>query len=89
MSVAAQVQIRDFIASRFPAAAELGDTENIFSLGFVNSLFAIELVMFIEKAFDLTIPSDELRIDNFRTLDSMSQLIERQTAVVGAARGAV
>lgn len=75
----AHTEIRDFITRRFPAV-EITDADDIFSLGFVNSLFAMELVMFIEKHFSLTIPSTELRLENFRTVNSMAALIERQAA---------
>lgn len=64
-----------FITNRFPQA-EITDTEDIFSLGYINSLFAMELVMFIEKEFTVTIPNDELRIDNFRTAKAMTELVD-------------
>ena len=72
-------QIHAFITGRFPDV-EITSDDDIFSLGFVNSLFATELVMFIEKAFDLTIPNDDLQIDNFRTVSAMAALVQRRTA---------
>ncbi|MEU8379816.1 acyl carrier protein [Streptosporangium sp. NPDC048865] len=69
-------QILDFIRGRYPQA-EIDESQDIFALGFVNSLFAMELVMFVEKTFDVTIPNEELRIDNFRTADAMSRLVSR------------
>jgi acyl carrier protein len=77
-----RAQIHGFIASRYPHAS-IGDDEDIFSLGFVNSLFAMELVMFIEKNFNIRIPNEELRIDNFRTTTRMAELVERQAVAVG------
>ncbi|MCP3760508.1 acyl carrier protein [Streptomyces sp. TBY4] len=73
-------QILTFVKGRFPQA-DITATEDIFSLGFVNSLFAMELVMFVEKTFGITIPTDELRIDNFRTAEAMTVLVDRQRAV--------
>lgn len=73
----AKKQILEFIHGRFPQA-EFGESQDIFALGFVNSLFAMELVMFIEKSFSITIPNDELKIDNFRTVELMVELIGRQ-----------
>lgn len=69
-------EIMGFITNRFPQA-QIGETEDIFSLGYINSLFAMELVMFIEKTFAVTIPNAELRIDNFRTTKAMTELVER------------
>ncbi|HET6709443.1 acyl carrier protein [Amycolatopsis sp.] len=65
-----------FITGRFPQA-EIGATEDIFSLGYINSLFAMELVMHLEKTFAVTIPNEELRIDNFRTAAAMTELVGR------------
>lgn len=76
--------IRGFIANRYPDVA-IADDVDIFSLGFVNSLFAMELVMFIEKSFGISIPNDELQIRNFRTVELMAALVERQ--LVPAGRG--
>jgi methoxymalonate biosynthesis acyl carrier protein len=73
-------RVLGFITARFPQA-ELTGSEDIFSLGFVNSLFAMELVMFVEKEFGITIPNEALKIDNFRTADSITALVQRQLSV--------
>ncbi len=72
-------QILSFITGRFPHA-EIGPDQDIFSLGYINSLFAMELVMFLEGTFGITIPNDELRIDSFRTAVAMTELVDRQRA---------
>lgn len=72
----AQAEILHFIRNRFPQV-DFGASQNIFELGFVNSLFAMELVMFVEKTFLVTIPNDELRIDNFRSAEAMADLVGR------------
>jgi acyl carrier protein len=69
-------ELRTFIGGRFPQA-QLADDEDIFELGFVDSLFAAELVMFIESRFEFTIPNEELTLDNFRTVALMSELVAR------------
>ncbi|WP_062352175.1 acyl carrier protein [Herbidospora yilanensis] len=76
MSGNAKEQILDFVRARYPQA-DIDETQDIFALGFVNSLFAMELVMFIEKTFEVTIPNDELKIDNFRTANTMAELVDR------------
>lgn len=82
MSDTVKSQILNFVRGRYPQA-DIDESQDIFSLGFVNSLFAMELVMFIEKTFSVTIPNDELRIDNFRTANSMTELVARLTNAVG------
>jgi acyl carrier protein len=69
-------RIIGFITDRFPQN-QVSESEDIFSLGYINSLFAMELVMFIEKEFGITIPNEELHIDNFRTAVSMTALVGR------------
>lgn len=69
--------IRSFITDRFPRES-INDDDDIFGLGFVNSLFAMELVVFIENTFAFKIPNNELRLDNFRTINSMVDLTRRQ-----------
>ncbi|MBC6447369.1 acyl carrier protein [Actinokineospora xionganensis] len=76
MSDTAQAQILTFIRGRYPQV-EIDAAQDIFQLGFVNSLFAMELVMFVEKTFGVTIPNDELQLDHFRTADSMAALVGR------------
>jgi methoxymalonate biosynthesis acyl carrier protein len=78
--------LRMFLGSRFPDI-QLGDEDDIFELGFVNSLFAMELVLFIERTFGFELPNEDLTLDNFRTVRAMAELVCRRTA--DAARTAV
>jgi acyl carrier protein len=71
--------IRAFIKPKL-RGTDVPDDCDIFSLGFVNSLFAMELVMFVEKLTSARIPNHEVRLDNFRTVDAMTALVERMTS---------
>jgi methoxymalonate biosynthesis acyl carrier protein len=75
--------LRSFLGSRFPQV-ELADEEDIFALGFVNSLFAMELVMFIERVFRFEVPNEDLTLDNFRSIKTMAELIGRHRPVEAA-----
>lgn len=68
-------KVRKFIG-RFFRNQELADDEDIFEKGFVNSLFSMQLVMFVEKEFDVVIENEDLDLDNFKSIDSISELIE-------------
>jgi acyl carrier protein len=57
---------------------ELTDDEDIFTLGFINSLAALQLVQFLEKEFQIAIEDEDLDLDNFRTLNRMDDLLERK-----------
>ncbi len=64
--------------SRFFRNHDLKEEEDIFALGFVNSLLAMQLVNFIEKEFGLTIADEDLDFENFRTIGRIDGLIERK-----------
>lgn len=68
--------ILSFITGRYPQA-RFDENQDIFSLGFINSLFAMELVMFLEKEFSIVIPNEQMQIDNFRTVTAMTGLVGR------------
>ena len=74
-------KIKVFI-NRFFQNVELQDDQDIFSMGFVNSLFAMQLVMFVENNFGIAIENEDLDIDNFRTVDAIVKLIEHKTLSV-------
>jgi methoxymalonate biosynthesis acyl carrier protein len=85
MSDHVQEHMLGFVRGRYPGA-QISGSDDIFALGFVNSLFAMELVMFIEKEFSVTISNDELQIDNFRTAQCMSELVARCSPVAASVR---
>ncbi|HET6936377.1 MAG TPA: acyl carrier protein, partial [Candidatus Angelobacter sp.] len=60
------------------------DDDDIFALGFVNSLVALQLVNFLQKEFSITIEDEDLDLDNFRTINNMTALLERKGGVVAA-----
>ena len=74
-----KLKIKDFL-SRFFKNRVLEDNEDIFALGFVNSLLALQLVNFLQKEFAITIEDEDLDLDNFRTINSMAALVSRKTA---------
>lgn len=74
-------QIRAFL-SRFFKKHELQDEEDIFALGFVNSLFAMQLVMFLEKEFKIKVENKDLDLNNFRTISTIADFISAKTAVL-------
>jgi methoxymalonate biosynthesis acyl carrier protein len=72
-----KLKIRAFLA-RFFRKHELKDDEDIFQLGFVNSLFAMQLVMFLEKEFSIRVENKDLDMDNFKTIDSIADFISKK-----------
>ena len=52
------------------------DTD-LFGGGFVNSLFAFEIVLFLEDTFKLKIKSREINESNFRSIRHIAGVVER------------
>jgi acyl carrier protein len=44
-------------------------------MGLVNSLFAIELVLFVENEFSITAERDDLEIDNFSSIAALTRFV--------------
>jgi acyl carrier protein len=76
-----KTKIKQFLA-KFFGSHQLQDDEDIFALGFVNSMFAMQLVLFIEQEFQVTIENEDLEFENFRTIEAMTTLVERKMAVL-------
>jgi len=57
---------------------EFANDDNIFEKGFVNSLFAMKLLAFIEKEFDVEIDDEDIQIKNFSSVDNMMKLVEKK-----------
>ena len=56
--------------------ASISDEENIFEKKLVNSLFAMQLVTFLEKDFDLVVDNEELSIENFQSVNAIVSFVE-------------
>jgi acyl carrier protein len=71
--------VRDFINNSISIDG-LGDDENLFESGIVNSLFAVQLTTFVEKNFGIEIGTDDLDIENFKTVSATAAFIMRKSA---------
>lgn len=62
----------------------ISDTSvNLFDTGLLTSLDVLDLLDFVEQAFDIKIPLEEIDMDNFGSIDRMAMLVDRLT-VAGA-----
>lgn len=64
---------------------DLQDDERIFELGFIDSLFAMQLVLFLEKEFQITINDEDLDLGNFETVNAIARFVEHKTAEISGA----
>ncbi|MBV9355452.1 MAG: acyl carrier protein [Chloroflexi bacterium] len=80
MADSTEATIKNFLYRFVPNLVLQNDDEDIFASGFVNSLFAIQLVMFVEKEFQIELEDEDLELDNFRTVRAVAQLVTRKQA---------
>jgi methoxymalonate biosynthesis acyl carrier protein len=71
--------IRAFV-TRHIRNANVRDDDDVFAAGFVNSLFALQLVTFLEREFQITIDNEDLELKNFASIRAMGDFIDRKRA---------
>ncbi|MBN1819203.1 MAG: acyl carrier protein [Prolixibacteraceae bacterium] len=67
-------KIKLFISEKIDIT-NLADTDDMFKQGFVNSLFAMELVMFVENEIGVKVENKDLMLDNFRSVCAIEKFI--------------
>jgi methoxymalonate biosynthesis acyl carrier protein len=72
-----RARIQAFVA-RHIGVHELATDEDIFAAGFVSSMFALQMVLFVEREFHITVANEDLLLDNFRTVDAVDRLVQRK-----------
>ena len=75
--------IRKFLSGFF-CTDDLTDSDDFFEKGFVNSLFAMQLVMFVEKEFSLRVEDEDLELQNFNTINGISNFVQRKVLAARA-----
>ena len=74
--------IRSFINDSINIEA-LGDDENLFESGIVNSLFAVQLTTFVESRFGIEVGMDDLDIENFKSVNATAAFVAKKTGGTG------
>lgn len=75
--------IRHFV-TRSINIPELGDDDDLFESGLVNSLFAVQLMTFLEKTFAIEVEADDLDIRNFKSLEAATSFVVKKNAAKAA-----
>ncbi|WP_063727838.1 acyl carrier protein [Streptomyces sp. RTd22] len=63
-------------------------TQDLFASGLVSSMFAMELVVHLEQNYEVAIVGADLKLDNFRTVRQMTELVLRLRDASAAVGGA-
>jgi len=82
MAARAMPTVRAFLA-RSLRNAELADDDDIFEVGGASSLFAMELVLFIEETFGITLDDGDLEREALGSIDAIAALVSRKRDTSG------
>lgn len=77
--------VRSFLAGLCDVS-RLGDTDDIFSGGFVNSLYLVQLLNFVQKECAVLIEEDDYDMDNFRSVAAVAEFVARKRASTSETR---
>jgi acyl carrier protein len=86
MTTAASSSIRDTIREFIGQSidiSELADDVNLFESGIVNSLFAVQLMTFLEKHFGFEVSMEDLEIRNFQSVEATAAFVQAKLSAIG------
>lgn len=87
MSVEVEDKVKEKVTSFILSSikvANLGEDDHLFESGIVNSLFAVQLMTFLEKAFQIEIGMDDLDIENFKSIKATAAFVVKKNGRVAA-----
>ena len=70
--------------SQYLNNAEVAADVDLFATGMVNSLFAMQLVLFVEKEFGIAVDNEDLDYDNFKSIDAIASFVGRKLGLTAA-----
>jgi acyl carrier protein len=74
-------RVREYF--RRTVKAKIEDDTDIFDLGLVDSLFAVQLVMFVENEFSIVAEREDLHIRNFCSIAALAGFVDAKLATSG------
>jgi acyl carrier protein len=74
--------------SQYVNSADVAPDVDLFSTGMVNSLFAMQLVLFVEREFGVVVDNEDLDFENFKSIDAICAFVNRKLGLTaGVAHG--
>jgi acyl carrier protein len=83
-AMAVRARIRSFIAETF-FVDDFEDDELFLRAGIIDSMGMLQLVTFLQEAFEIEIPEDELVPDNLDSVARATAFVERKLKARSAA----
>ena len=75
----AAAAIREWLQENVTGSREVSDDEPLIERSVLTSLQTVELVMFMEDRFGVTIEDEELNEENFASIRSIANLVTSKT----------
>ncbi len=69
--------IRAYVTERTGQPA-LADDTDLFETGLVSSLFAVQVVMWLERVLHVPVASDDLDLGNFSSIAAIAEFVTRK-----------
>ena len=75
-------QVRDFVTANFYVAdpASLEDRTSLLDQGIIDSTGVLEVIMFIESTFGVTVEDSEMLPENLDSIERISTFVARKTS---------
>lgn len=81
-------EVRQFLAENFildDGGAGVGADESLTQSGVLDSMGVLELIMFIEERFGLSVPDEDALPENLDSINRITAYVSRRLAEVAAA----
>jgi len=81
-----QQQIRDFVTSNFYVAdpKSLEDRTSLLDQGIIDSTGVLEVIMFIESTFGVTVEDSEMLPDNLDSIERIAAFVAKKQVPLAA-----
>lgn len=63
-------EVRVFL-TKYIRDPNVGEDDDLFASGLLNSLFAMQMVLFVEKKFNIKVENEDLERRNFATINAL------------------
>jgi acyl carrier protein len=78
----ARAVIREYLAGQLgPGGLDgVGDDVDLFDAGLVSSLFAVQIIMWLERSMRVPVLAEDLDMDNVRSVSAITAFVARKRA---------
>jgi methoxymalonate biosynthesis acyl carrier protein len=74
-----RTMIREFVCGHLDVPG-CADEDDLFASGYASSLFAVQLVAFVEKTFNIPVTDQDLDIRNFSSIANVDKFVTEKRA---------